>query len=65
MKKHERVSPYLDQDEAGRKCTVMAQKISLIFQDESELYVGYKDLNGWMMNMGKGNKHKQYQGRHL
>jgi hypothetical protein len=65
MEKHERVSLYLDQDEAGRKCTVLAQKRSLKFQDESQLYKGYKDLNDWMMNIGKGKLQKQSKGRHL
>ena len=65
MEKHERVSLYLDQDEAGRKCTALAQKRSLKFRDESQLYKGYKDLNDWMMNIGKANQQKQYRIRHL
>lgn len=64
MEKHERISLYLDRDEAGRKYTAFAQKRSIKFKDESELYKGYKDLNDWMMNIGKGNKQKQIQGRH-
>lgn len=65
MEKHERIALYLDHDEAGRRCTALAQKRSAKVQDESTLYKGYKDLNDWMMNIGKGNKQKQSQGRHL
>ena len=65
MEKHERVSLYLDQDEAGKKCITLAQRRSLKFQDESQLYKGYKDLNDWMMNIGKGTRQRQSQGRHL
>lgn len=65
MEKHERISLFLDQDEAGRKYTALAQKRASKFQDESKLYRGYKDLNDWMMNIGKANKQKQSQGRHL
>ena len=65
MEKHECISLYLDHDEAGRRCTALAQKRSAKFKDESTLYKGYKDLNDWIMNVGKGNKQKQSHGRHL
>ena len=68
MEKHESIHLYLDQDNAGRKCTSLALKRSLQFKDESKLYKGYKDLNDWMMNFGKLEKKiyvGQKRGRHL
>lgn len=65
MEKHERIHLYLDQDEAGRKCTAIGLKRSLKFHDESKLYKGYKDLSEWVMNIGKANKQRQFLGRHL
>jgi Toprim-like/CHC2 zinc finger len=59
MEKHESIHLYLDNDEAGRKCTNLAQKRSQKFQDESKLYKGYKDLNEWNMNFGKLEKKKK------
>jgi Toprim-like/CHC2 zinc finger len=53
MEKHQSIHLYLDQDEAGRKCTNLAQKRALKFTDESKLYKGYKDLNEWRQNFGK------------
>jgi DNA primase len=54
MEKHECIHLYLDNDEAGRKCTTLAQKRSLKFKDESKLYEGCKDLNEWNV------KHKEH-----
>ncbi len=53
MEKHQSIHLYLDHDNAGRKCTNLALKRSPNFKDESKLYRGYKDLNEWMMNIGK------------
>lgn len=53
MEKHECIHLHLDNDEAGRKCTNIAQKRSLKFKDESKLYQGQKDLNEWLINSGK------------
>ncbi|MDQ2719450.1 MAG: CHC2 zinc finger domain-containing protein [Bacteroidota bacterium] len=39
---------------AERKCTSLAQKRSLKFEDESKLYEGCKDLNEWNV------KHKEH-----
>ncbi len=55
MEKHESIHLYLDNDEAGRKCTSLAQKMSLKFRDESKLYEGCKDLNEWKMKSKKPN----------
>lgn len=68
MEKHQGIHLYLDQDDAGRKCTTLALKRSLNFKDESKLYKGYKDLNDWMMNFEKLEKQinvRQSMHRHL
>ena len=53
MEKHHSIHLYLDQDNAGRKCTSIALKRSLQFRDESKLFKGYKDINDWLVNFGK------------
>jgi hypothetical protein len=58
MEKHQGVHLYLDRDEAGRKCTSLALKRSPSIKDESILYQGYKDLNDWIMNIGRLEKQK-------
>jgi hypothetical protein len=63
MEKHEKIHQYLDHDEAGRKYNHLAQKRSPKFHDESKLYKGYKDLNEWVMNIGKVQKIRQLRGR--
>ncbi len=68
MEKHQGIHLYLDHDNAGRKSTNLALKRSLQFKDESKLYKGYKDLNDWMINMGKLLKktnQRPLTGRHL
>ncbi|MEJ7674980.1 MAG: toprim domain-containing protein [Chitinophagaceae bacterium] len=55
MEKHESIHLFLDNDEAGRKCTSLAQKRSLKFRDESKLYEGCKDLNEWKMKIKEHN----------
>jgi len=68
MEKHESIHLYLDQDNAGRKCTSLAQKRSMKFHDESKLYKNHKDLNDWIMNLGrlkKENNQRPSVGRHL
>lgn len=65
MEKHQSIHLYLDQDEVGRKCTNVALKRSPSFKDESSLYKGYKDLNDWVMNIGKlENQKKLSQSMH-
>ena len=59
MEKHESIHLYLDNDEAGRKCTNLAQKRSLKFKGESKFYKDYKDLNDWILNFGKLEKKKK------
>lgn len=56
MEKHDHVHLYLDHDNAGRKCTLMAKKRSVKFQDESKFYKGYKDLNECIVKLCKDQK---------
>jgi len=68
MEKHENIHLFLDNDEAGRKCTSLAQKRSLKFINESKLYDGCKDLNEWNMKNNinqKINEVKHRIRRHL
>ena len=68
MEKHQGIHLYLDQDNAGRKCTSLALNRSLHFKDESKLYKEYKDLNDWLIDhakMEKQNKVRHSMGRHL
>ena len=53
MEKREHIHPYLDHDEAGKKCLGVGLKRSSKYKDESSLYEGYKDLNDWVMHFGK------------
>jgi hypothetical protein len=59
MEKHQSIHLYLDQDDAGRKCTRLAEKRSLAFKDESKLYQGHKDLNDWIINIDKADNQKK------
>ena len=65
IEKHDKIYLYLDHDEAGRKCTLLAQKRSEKFHDESKLYKGYKDLNEWLINFGKVQKLRISKGLRL
>jgi hypothetical protein len=68
MEKHESIHLYLDNDIAGRKCTILAEKRSIKFKDESKLYQGSKDLNEWITKAEKIQKIQQVKhrrGRHL
>ena len=68
MEKNDIIHLYLDNDHAGKKWLEFAQKRSAKYIDENQLYKGYKDLNEWHINFGKGqklNEIKQSRGRHL
>jgi len=68
MEKHASIHLYLDHDNAGRKCNELALKRSVKYVDESKLYQQYKDINEWMMNLGKLEKkqnNSQSMHRHL
>jgi len=65
MEKHQSIHLYLDHDKAGRQCIELAKKISMKYQDESKLYKGYKDLNDWIMNLGREQKQSHSMRRHI
>jgi hypothetical protein len=56
MEQHEHVKLYLDHDETGQNCTRYALSLSNKYKDESGLYKNHKDLNDWVMNIGKVQK---------
>jgi DNA primase len=56
MEQHEQINLYLDRDKAGQNCTRYALSLSRKYKDESQLYKNHKDLNDWIMNIGKVQK---------
>ncbi len=56
MEQHDYVRLYLDHDKTGQNCTRYALSLSKKYKDESQLYKSHKDLNDWMMNIGKAQK---------
>jgi hypothetical protein len=57
MEQHELIKLYLDRDKSGQNCSNYAISLSKKYKDESHLYKHYKDLNDWLMNIGKAPKH--------
>lgn len=53
MEQHEVINLYLDNDKTGQNCTQYALSLSEKYKDKSGLYQHHKDLNDWMMNIGK------------
>ena len=64
MEKHDQIKLYLDNDEAGSKCTLQAVKRSDRFSDESNIYKGYKDLSEWWASAGRQQKQSLGMRRH-
>ena len=56
MEQHEKIRLYLDRDKAGQNCSRYALSLSDKYKDESQLYKNHKDLNDWIMNIGKAQK---------
>lgn len=56
MEAHECIGLYLDHDTTGQNCSRYALSLSSKYKDESQLYKQYKDLNDWLVNIGKGQK---------
>jgi len=50
---YETVHLFLDNDAAGHNCSRLAIRLDTKFMDESGMYGNYKDLNEWIMLMGK------------
>jgi hypothetical protein len=53
MEQHDVINLYLDRDKIGQNCTRYALSLSGKYKDKSDLYKHHKDLNDWMMNIGK------------
>jgi hypothetical protein len=61
MHAYKSVHLYLDCDATGQKCRQKAMEIdNKKFVDESVLYKNYKDLNDWIVNIGKVQKQGNY-----
>lgn len=56
MEQHEHIRLYLDHDKTGQNFTRYAVSLSKKYKDESQLYKNYKDLNDWIVNIGKVQK---------
>jgi hypothetical protein len=56
LEQHEKIRLYLDRDKTGQNYSRYALSLSYKYKDESELYKNHKDLNDWMMNIGKVQK---------
>lgn len=59
LEKHQRISLYLDRDQAGEAHTKRALSWSDRYNDKSDLYKDYKDFNEWAVNSGKLDKKMQ------
>jgi hypothetical protein len=53
MEGHQVINFYLDRDKTGQDCTRHALSLSPKYEDRSSLYQNHKDLNDWVMNIGK------------
>jgi hypothetical protein len=58
MEQHKNIKLYLDRDKAGQNCSRYALSLSHKYKDESGLYKNHKDLNDWIMNIGKAQKRR-------
>lgn len=47
------INLFLDNDTAGQNCSRKALMRNHKYADQSTLYTGYKDLNDWLINIGK------------
>ena len=53
LEQHNSIHLYLDNDKAGINTASYAKSLNEKYHDESTLYKNYKDLNDWVMNIGK------------
>ncbi|MFC6858405.1 toprim domain-containing protein [Zunongwangia atlantica] len=56
MEKHQAIRLYLDRDPTGQNLTQRALSMSTKYIDKSSLYQNHKDLNDWLMHIGKQQK---------
>jgi hypothetical protein len=57
MEQHQVIHLYLDRDKTGQNCTRYGLSLSRKYEDKNSLYQHHKDLNDWMMNIGKASKY--------
>lgn len=56
LEQYSSIHLFLDRDTSGQNCSRKALQSGGHYMDESNLYSGYKDLNEWLVTMGKQNK---------
>jgi hypothetical protein len=56
MEQHDLIKLYLDPDKTGQNYSRYPLSLSKKYKDESQLYKNHKDLNDWIMNIGKVQK---------
>ncbi len=54
LEQHKTINLYLDRDTSGQNYSGYALSLSPKYQHCSNLYQKYKDLNEWMIHIGKG-----------
>jgi len=65
MEKYEQVHLVLDNDTAGKRCTVKALQWSDRYIDRSDFYGHHKDLNDWLQDNDQHPRKQIRQGRRL
>ncbi|MDB5276142.1 MAG: primase [Ferruginibacter sp.] len=53
LEQYEAIHLFLDNDVAGQNCSRSVTDLNKKYIDESSFYAGYKDLNEWIVTMGK------------
>ena len=53
IEQYEVINLYLDNDKTGQNCSRYALQLSEKYKDKSSLYERYKDVNEWVMHIGK------------
>jgi hypothetical protein len=61
MEQHERIYILLDNDDAGKNCTKHALALSYQYNDLSDQYQQYKDINEWLMKKKESEQHHVYR----
>ncbi len=56
MEQHEAINLYLDNDKTGQNYSQYALTLNNKYKDQSQLYKQHKDLNEWLVNIGKSQK---------
>ncbi|KGO80781.1 DNA primase [Flavobacterium beibuense F44-8] len=65
LESHKSINLYLDNDAAGKKVAREALSNSKRYNDYSKLYQNHKDLNDWLVHIGKQQKKKKKKKKRL